>query len=337
MKILFIGAFSNPWSSHHPMVLEMRKHHHKVFCVDYRESARIYKRLHFALYLKLSERLNSIFKNFILLPLGIRNLKYYLFGNWGINRRILYEVKKNEYDLVFLAKPDNLNYRLIPKINRYTNTWYYFMDPLDVAYRINAHKYAFYSTWSSASTRSMNALFKRAGAHSYYITQGFNDSVFKPNKNDFKKIDVIFVGTISLKRKKYIDYLKKNKINVVCYGEGWECKPIYLEDLANKYCQSKIILNFPRKDTGFSIRVFEALGTGSFLLSESCSDLEMIFKKRVHMDWFNSPEECVNLINYYLKNDDERENIAKNGAQFVFQFYTWEKIIEKIIDIVQNR
>ena len=78
------------------------------------------------------------------------------------------------------------------------------------------------------------------------------------------------------------------------------------------------------------------MGSGSFLLSEYCKDLEKYFKRKIHLDWFKSENELVSLINYYLENDVIRENIAAEGNKFVSENFSWEKIMRIIIDIVKE-
>ncbi|MFX0072313.1 MAG: glycosyltransferase [Candidatus Hermodarchaeota archaeon] len=212
------------------------------------------------------------------------------------------------------------------------------MDPLYQAIRINAHKYANRATWSNATFSSVNAFFKRNGANSYLITEGINPKIFKPGKVNVKKtIDIIFVGEKTPKRIKFVDFLRKNNININCYGPGWENKPIYIDKLVNEYKKSKIVLNFTRDKIGFSDRVFLTLGTNSFLISEYCRDLERFFKKGIHLEWFKSPEELLRLSKYYLENDEEREAIAKQGYKIVKENFTWDKIIEKIFKIINSK
>ncbi len=337
MKILFVGVFKEPWSTHHPIVKEFKRKNHEVIKFDFRQLSLKNMRITFPFYRNfLKEKFEKFIRYRPYLPEKIRNLKFYLFGNWLMNRQLLYLIKKNSFDLVFLAKCDTINYNLIKKFNKYTKTWFYFMDPLYISYEMRAYKYAQESSWSSASTMVNNLWFKKNGANSYYITQGVNLAVFnnrerKPNH----EIDVIFAGTNTIKRKNYIEYLLKNNINIRCYGEGWDNGPIYLEKLAKEYKNSKIILNFHKEDSGFSIRIFQALATQSFVLSEYCSDLERIFKKGVHLDWFKTPEECVVLIKKYLDNQESREKIAQEGYIFVSKYYSWKNIIEKIMQIVE--
>jgi spore maturation protein CgeB len=254
-----------------------------------------------------------------------------------MNRKLLRIVRDNHFDLVLIAKGDTVNYNLIPIINRYSKTWYFFMDPLNISHEIRAHKYVKFCDWCSATTRAMTTLFKRISKKSYYVLEGYDEKIFNPGKgNSNKKIDVIFVGTIDSLREKYISYLRKHDINVLCHGAGWENKPIYLKKLVKKYRTSKIILNFPKKDSGFSDRVFHALGTGSFLLSKYCSDLKRLFKKRVHLEWFNSPEECLELVKYYLHHNIDREKIAKEGYNFALKHFTWNNTVEKIIQNINK-
>ena len=339
MKILFVGAFNDPWSTHHPFVKVLRNKDHEVIKFDFRNLALKNIKLKFRLY---SEVFKEYFETYIMyrlyLPNFIRNFKFYLFGNWQMNRQLLKIIKKNHFDLVLIAKGDTVNYNLIPIFNKFSKTWYFFMDPLNISHEIRAHKYAALCNWCSATTTAMTTLFKRMSKNSYYILEGYDVNIFNPGVNNSnKEIDVIFVGTIDSVREKFITYLRKNKVNVICYGVGWKNKPIYLKDLIKRYRQSKIILNFPKKDSGFSDRVFQALGTGSFLLSKYCSDLRRLFKKGVHLDWFNTPKECLELIKCYLNNDNLREEIAQRGHEFALENFAWDKTVDKILQNINKK
>ena len=108
---------------------------------------------------------------------------------------------------------------------------------------MKAYKYASLANWSSATFSYVKKIFNENGANCYFITEGFDNKLFKPPKKVLeKKIDVIFVGSKSPKRENFIHFLKKNGIKVKSYGMGWNTKSLYLEELANKYKQSKITL-----------------------------------------------------------------------------------------------
>jgi len=338
MKILFIGVFYTEWSTHHPMVKALRKQNHQVIKFDYRYLALKFQKVKHPLYLRgFKKYFDKLLKSKIQIPQKIRSLKFHLFGNHEMNNFLLESVKNGNFDLVFFCKADTVNYGLINKINKYAKTWYYFMDPLKILNEIEAYKYAKLCNWSSASGSNLNELFKKYGANSFFVTQGLNPNVFKKNNKVMsKKIGVIFVGTATSKRKNAIKFLEKNNIEVLSFGNGWKNPPIYLDELVDNYQKSKIILNFTREKVGFSIRNFQVLGTGSFLLSEYCLDLEKLFKKGEHLDWFKSDNELVYLINYYLENDEIREKIAFEGNKYARENFSWEKVMKKIIKIVKQ-
>jgi glycosyltransferase involved in cell wall biosynthesis len=339
MRILFVGSFADPWSTHHSLVEELRKKNYEVVKFDFRNLAlnniRLKNRLYSVIF---KEYFETFFMYRLYFPDKLRDIKFYIFGNWRMNKNLLNIVKNSNFDLVFLAKADTVNYNLIPIFNNFSKTWYFFMDPLNISHEIRGHKYAKLCNWNSATTKAMNTLYKKVSDNSYYILEGFDENIFKPGEeNKQKEIDVIFVGTRNSLREKYIKYLRKNKIDVNVHGPRWKNKPIYLENLAKKYKISKIILNFTKKDSGFSNRVFYAMGTGSFLLSKYCSDLPRLFKKGIHMDWFKSPEECLKLIKFYLENDEIREKIAQEGKKYALENFTWKKSVEKIFKILNNK
>lgn len=174
------------------------------------------------------------------------------------------------------------------------------MDPMDQALRINAKEYAVRSTWSSATFSDVTEYFKKAGAKACWITQGVDTDIFYPK--DLPKIyDIVFVGTKSKKRLRYINALKKESISVSCFGEGWENSPVYQEKLADIYRKSRIVLNFCRPGAGFSIRAFQVMGAGAFLLSEYCTDLDNYFVPCKHMDYFKTEGEMLQKHGYILK------------------------------------
>ena len=73
------------------------------------------------------------------------------------------------------------------------------------------------------------------------------------------------------------------------------------------------------------------MGTGSFLLSEYSQDLDRLFRKGIHLEWFKTPEELLKKIQFFLENDEDREKIAKQGFNYVTKNFTWDKIIDRIL------
>lgn len=335
MKILFVGYFNASWSSHHAFFKDLKSSNVVVpFDFRYKIKKKFRKILFFnKLYDYFEIKLFPLIKKYI------RMSKYYFLGNWKKNKQLLYEIRNNKYDLAILFKADTINYKIIPKLNKFTKTFFIFNDHLNNAINLNSHKVAALSSWSSASVSNVVKLFKREGANCYHMIEGFNSDLFYPdNENIRKEIDIIFVGNRNLKRERIVQYLRNNKINVECYGPGWEHESIFLEKLVARYKKSKIILNITRTKIGFSDRVVHALGLGSFVITDYCRDIEKFFQKGVHLEWFKDLEDLLKVIKFYLKNDERRQEIAEQGSKYVHENYTWQKYFKRFLEFgdIQN-
>lgn len=326
-KLLFVGVFSKRSSNNLPQKEEFEKAGYDVTLFDYR--------INFSL--SFYEKILWAFRR---LPFS----KYFNFLFYSTSSRLLLKknllkiVSKNEFDLIFLSKTEELDYRIIPELNKYSNTYYYFMDPLKTSRIIFADEYASRATFSSATFSEVVTQFKKKGANAKQIVQGIELKQFSEAKKVRKKyFDVIFAGTIDKKRKNFINYLTKHGVSVEVFGKGFKNGPIYNEDLMVEYARSKIILNLARNGTGFSVRVFEALGSGSLLLTSYVSDLNLYFSKENDLDWFSSKEECLFLIKWYLSNDSLRNEIARKGQSLVLKKFTWANQIKSIISFIEGK
>jgi spore maturation protein CgeB len=86
----------------------------------------------------------------------------------------------------------------------------------------------------------------------------------------------------------------------------------------------------------FSNRTWITLGCGGFLLTNYNPGLEKIFTKGEHLEWYHNQEECLELIEYYLKHEDRRKQIAQNGYQFAHTQRTYDTVIDEIISHIES-
>ena len=61
------------------------------------------------------------------------------------------------------------------------------------------------------------------------------------------------------------------------------------------------------------------------------------FVDRKHIVIFDGPGDLFKLVDYYLKNKKEREEIAGNGYQFTIQKYTYTHRLKEMVDIVKEK
>lgn len=92
------------------------------------------------------------------------------------------------------------------------------------------------------------------------------------------------------------------------------------------YSSGKIVLGIQSVNnslTQTSVRTYEILGSGAFHLTCHTPSHENLFNNHEHLVWSNSPRETVELVDYYLKHNKEREEIAKRGQEEVLSKHTY--------------
>ena len=63
-----------------------------------------------------------------------------------------------------------------------------------------------------------------------------------------------------------------------------------------------------------SDRISSLMGNGLLVFLDKKTGLQKIFKDKKDAVFFKDKKELINKINYYLQNDKERINIARNGC-----------------------
>lgn len=330
MKILFVGVLDVSWSTNVEMKKALETLGHEVHEFNYRTIAKKYSNQisRSRLFKWMVEKPASVFRRFEWLP-GLSDLYYRICGRQGMQRLLLKLISTIKYDLIILSKTDSLDYRILQKLNESAPTWYFFMDPMEQAKKIIASAYAKRATFSSATFTEVAEHFEKHYSNAKWITQGIDpDRYSLPERQIEPEYDIVFAGTHTTKRCRIIDAVRQRGIRVTCFGKGWENVPVFGEDLVKIYHRAKIVLNLCRPGSGFSVRVFQVMGSGAFLLSEYCADLEKVFKQGTHLDWFHSEAELLKKITKYLRHSDERKRIARQGAKEVHKRHTWREVMQ---------
>jgi spore maturation protein CgeB len=114
--------------------------------------------------------------------------------------------------------------------------------------------------------------------------------------------------------------------------------PVFLNELLEVFARSKIIINAHSDIAGQykgNMRVFEALGTGAFMLSDKGIYPEFLKDGEDFVSYENT-NDLLDKIEYYLKNEDEREEIAKNGYETICKHYSTETGNKKLKSIFEE-
>ncbi|KXG74695.1 CgeB family protein [Thermotalea metallivorans] len=105
------------------------------------------------------------------------------------------------------------------------------------------------------------------------------------------------------------------------------------EETASIYSSAKIVLGIHSVNTSVtqtSIRTYEILASGAFYLTCHTPAHENLFQNHKHLVWSKSAEETLDLVKYYLKHEDERRAIARQGKAEVYRKHTYYHRIKEL-------
>lgn len=109
----------------------------------------------------------------------------------------------------------------------------------------------------------------------------------------------------------------------------------YYTELGKVYRGSKINLNFtqPSIESGIPLKVYDIMAYGGFVLSNSQAEYNDLFSIGKDLVVFHDTSELMELTEYYLIHDDEREAIALHGYQTIQKRHTYIQRISEILRI----
>lgn len=137
------------------------------------------------------------------------------------------------------------------------------------------------------------------------LLNGFDKSIHRPLSGLEKDIEVLFIGNILSRREEILKNLTQKFSLLTTRAFGNE-----MNELFNR---AKIVLNIHAEEyLDTETRVFEVLGAGGFLISETLST-DNPFIKEEHYVEVDSIDELEKKIRYYLEANEARDKIAEQG------------------------
>jgi len=150
-----------------------------------------------------------------------------------------------------------------------------------------------------------------------------------------KKYDLAFVGVIDdairPKRSRIVNLAAGRGRLVTAGGRGraW----VSPGQAGRLYRQSRLVLNENLFD-GVTTRMFEALASGTMLLTEAGNNgLNDLFTPGEDLAVFG-PDNLIELIDYYLANEEERERIARHGREKVLSGHDIKHRARKLLELI---
>lgn len=115
-----------------------------------------------------------------------------------------------------------------------------------------------------------------------------------------------------------------------CINHG---KVDYYDMAPYVFKHAKINLNITLRSikSGIPLRGFDILGAGGFLLTNFQADFMDCYVPGDDFVYYESKQDMLNKINYYLNHEDERIAIAQNGFERTKENHTYKHRIEEML------
>jgi spore maturation protein CgeB len=196
--------------------------------------------------------------------------------------------------------------------------------------------------------------FRDRGIASEYFRIGFDPRVLAHVSNDVKTSDVAFVGGLArgphaqgnellerVARRTPVDFwgYKANRwpadsaIRRRYHGEAWGL------DMYRVLAQSTIALNRHidiAEDYANNMRLYEATGVGSLLLTDAKPNLSELFEPGNEVVTYRDEDDLVAKIRLYLADEDERIRIARAGQLRTLREHTYEHRMRELVDLLDR-
>jgi spore maturation protein CgeB len=199
--------------------------------------------------------------------------------------------------------------------------------------------------------------FRRAGVRCTYLRIGFDVRVLERLKAEgarFATRDAVFVGT--LKRTQHqignaalSEASERTQLEVWGYGlEGWSAdSPIRRAyrgeawglDMYRLLRSARIAVNRHgeiAEDYANNMRLFEATGVGSMLLTDAKRNLGDLFEPGSEVATYTSGDDLSDKIAHYLEHEDERAAIAAAGHRRTLAEHTYRHRMEELADLLDR-
>lgn len=202
--------------------------------------------------------------------------------------------------------------------------------------------------------------FKQQGIQSEVLAAAFDSDILNKLAPKTSYSELSFIGGLGAIHKERVDNLKsliEKGINLDLYGYGLR-KPLIsfikspLEkiykgelwgmEMYNQLSRSNISLNFHIKEAdgeSGNMRMYEATGCGSLLLTENTKDLKNLFEPFKEVIPYDSIADLKHKIEYYSKNKDEAKKIAQQGQKkclekhgYNLRIIEFDSIIKKYLE-----
>jgi hypothetical protein len=194
---------------------------------------------------------------------------------------------------------------------------------------------------------------RNAGIRSELFRLGFEASILQRLGAEQKTEDAVFIGSVSGYHQQRMQLLEEvnRRTSLSCWGSGTETlpedsalrgkvrPPLWGLDMYRQLQRARIALNIHidmAENYAANMRLYEATGVGTLLVTDWKTNLPELFEPGKEVMAYKSPEECAELIAYYLDHEADREAIARAGQQRTLRQHTYYHRMQELTEILER-
>jgi len=266
------------------------------------------------------------------------------FGIKHANENLIRTIENIQPDLLFLGHSELIQSETLSKIKvlfpkiKIAMWWVDWIFNLkDIATKLEVID-AFFITTDILELKRMK-IKEQILQKCHYLPNFCDTSIdtFRAFSNTNYDYDLLFIGRHDKERAKFIDFIKEKLSHIKLGLFGLEKSNIitgvrYLRAIGS----TKIAINYSRNNNislYSSDRIVHLMANGALVFSPRIPNFENIFTDD-EIIYFDNHDDFKKKFEYYLKNNDERIAIAKNGWLKVHTIYNEKVIMKNILEKV---
>jgi len=297
---------------------------------------------------------------------GFEVIGYDYRSNENYEKELIDIVKSRKPHYVFTLKGEKLSPQLVADFKKNGSTTVLWITTSIIEDWMpglaKAHDYVV------TNTDNIRVLFVENGVKNIkWVHQGFAPDFFgitgqESNHKNINYAEAAMIGSMGYpiykKRCALVTLLRKNDVDIKWWGprlarqiknipffgggvhRSWAGKEVYMKDFADVVRNVKIFVgqdaDIPISGLYLSNRIFAVTGCGGFYLGRKTPGIEAAFEIGKEVDVFESDDELLEKIKFYLQNENKRAQIARAGQKKVLTHYTYKQQIKKIFDWISE-
>lgn len=174
--------------------------------------------------------------------------------------------------------------------------------------------------------------FNQNGIVSKHLMQGCYPPADANQRKEFKH-DVLFMGMLDRGHEEACH--RTSVLRAIDKAVGVYVTEAWGREASDLFASSKITIGSDaccEYGTGPSVRIFQVMAAGGFLLTSKMKGEENYFELEKEFSCYESPEDAVNKVKYWLSHPEEREAIAKYGSEKCLKLYTYQNRMQEIVN-----